>query len=57
LADFALGLDLLDGYDNQSFKIRDTTQEGTYEVYYVEAKDAIKYSNSANKSVKTILKK
>lgn len=42
LADFALGLDILDGYDNQSLEIRDTTQGGTYEIDYVEAKDAIK---------------
>jgi len=42
LADFALGLDILDGYDNQSLEIRDTTQGGTYEIDYVEAKEAIK---------------
>ena len=41
LADFALGLDILDGYDNQSLEIRDTTQAGTYEIDYLEAKDAI----------------
>lgn len=42
LADFALGLDILDGYDNQSLEIRDTTQGGTYEIDYEEAKNAIK---------------
>ena len=41
LADFALGLDILDGYDNQSLEIRDTTQAGTYKIDYLEAKDAI----------------
>lgn len=42
LTDFALGLDILDGYDNQSLEIRDTTTGATYNVDYNEAIDAIK---------------
>ncbi len=42
LTDFALGLDILDGYDNQSLEIRDTTTGAKYNVDYNEAIDAIK---------------
>jgi len=41
LTDFALGLDILDGYDNQSLQIKDTTVGTAYKIDYKEAKNAI----------------
>jgi prophage maintenance system killer protein len=41
LTDFALGLDILDGYDNQSLQIRETTTGASYNIDYKEATDAI----------------
>lgn len=41
LTDFALGLDILDGYDNQSLEIRNTTTGATYSIDYKEATEAI----------------
>lgn len=41
LTDFALGLDILDGYDNQSLQIKDTTIGASYKIDYAEAKQAI----------------
>jgi prophage maintenance system killer protein len=41
LTDFALGLDILDGYDNQSLEIREITTGASYNIDYKEATDAI----------------
>lgn len=41
LTDFALGLDILDGYDNQSLQIKDTTLGADYKIDYDEAIAAI----------------
>lgn len=41
LTDFALGLDILDGYDNQSLEIKDVSKETIYKINYSEAIDAI----------------
>ncbi|MGW8123774.1 RhuM family protein [Roseivirga echinicomitans] len=41
LTDFALGLDILDGYDNQSLEIREVTKESKYKINYNEAIEAI----------------
>ncbi len=41
LTDFALGLDILDGYDNQTLEIKETTEGTNYKISYDEAKDAI----------------
>lgn len=41
LSDFALGLDILDGYDNQSLTITDVVKESTYQIQYKEAITAI----------------
>jgi prophage maintenance system killer protein len=41
LADFALGLDILDGYDNQSLEIREVSESATYKIDYTEATQAI----------------
>ena len=41
LADFALGLDILDGYDNQSLEIKGVTKETIYKIKYEEAIVAI----------------
>jgi prophage maintenance system killer protein len=41
LTDFALGLEILNGYDNQSLEIRDTTSGASYIIDYKEATDAI----------------
>ena len=41
LTDYALGLNILDGYDNQSLEIRDITKGSTYIIDYKEATDAI----------------
>ncbi len=41
LTDFALGLDILDGYDNQSLEVRDITKHTTYQIDYNESKSAI----------------
>lgn len=41
LTDYALGLDILDGYDNQSLEIREITEEASYKIEYQEAKLAI----------------
>ncbi len=41
LTDFALGLDILDGYDNQSLEIKDVSKEAIYKIEYQEAIEAI----------------
>lgn len=41
LTDFALGLDILDGYDNQSLQVTDTTEGASYQINYEEAMEAI----------------
>jgi len=41
LADFALGLDILDGYDNQSLQIKDVTVGAAYRIDYHQAIKAI----------------
>jgi len=41
LTDFALGLEILNGYDNQSLEIRDTTSGASYIIDYKEATNAI----------------
>lgn len=41
LTDFALGLDILDGYDNQTLEIKETTEGSNYKISYDEAKEAI----------------
>jgi prophage maintenance system killer protein len=41
LTDFALGLDILDGYDNQSLQLKDTTAGTSYKISYDEAMEAI----------------
>jgi prophage maintenance system killer protein len=41
LTDFALGLDILDGYDNQTLEIKATTEGSNYKISYDEAKEAI----------------
>ena len=41
LTDFALGLDILDGYDNQSLEINNTTKGAEYKIDYTEATEAI----------------
>lgn len=41
LTDFALGLDILDGYDHQSLQVTDTTEGSSYKINYEEAMDAI----------------
>jgi prophage maintenance system killer protein len=41
LTDYALGLDILDGYDNQTLEIREISEESTYKIDYLEAKSAI----------------
>lgn len=41
LSDFALGLDILDGYDNQSLTITDVVKESTYQIQYKGAITAI----------------
>lgn len=42
LTDFALGLDILDGYDNQSLEIKNVSEETIYKIEYLEAIEAIK---------------
>ncbi|MBP9152201.1 MAG: virulence protein RhuM/Fic/DOC family protein [Flavobacteriales bacterium] len=41
LTDFALGLDILDGYDNQSLQVTDITEAASYKISYKEAIEAI----------------
>jgi len=41
LTDFALGLEILDGYDNQSLQIKETSKGANYQINYNEAIDAI----------------
>ena len=41
LSDFALGLDLLDGYDHQSIKVEKTSDKVSYKITYLEAIAAI----------------
>jgi len=41
LTDFALGLDILDGYDNQSLEVGEVTKETKYKIEYYEAIEAI----------------
>ena len=41
LTDFALGLDILDGYDNQSLQVKETTKGAPYRIHYDEAIKAI----------------
>ena len=41
LTDFALGLDILDGYDHQNLKISETNDKTHYIIEYQEAKKAI----------------
>jgi len=41
LSDFALGLDVLDGYDNQDLEIVETEEKTKYQIDYQEAKKAI----------------
>jgi len=41
LADYALGLDILDGYDRQNLEISETNTNTTYKIGYEDAKEAI----------------
>ena len=41
LSDYALGLHILDGYDNQNLEIRDVSAGSTYEIKYEDAIKAI----------------
>jgi len=41
LTEFALGLDILDGYDHQNLKIHSTNKIASYSIKYEEAKKAI----------------
>lgn len=41
LTDFALGLDILDGYDNQSLDIKEVSKDTIYRIEYDEAIEAI----------------
>lgn len=41
LSNYALGLDILDGYDTQTLEIREISEEATYKIEYHEAKTAI----------------
>lgn len=41
LTDFALGLDILDGYDNQSLEVKEVSKDTIYKIDYSEAKAAI----------------
>ena len=41
LADYALGLDILDGYDHQNIEINDTNPNTSYRINYKDAKEAI----------------
>jgi len=41
LTDFALGLDILDGYDHQNLEIKATNSETKYKIKYSDAKNAI----------------
>lgn len=41
LTDFALGLDILDGYDNQSLEIKEVSKGTIYKIEYGEAIEAI----------------
>ncbi len=41
IADYALGLDILDGYDHQNLEINETNQNTTYRIVHEDAKDAI----------------
>jgi hypothetical protein len=41
LSDFALGLDILDGYDHQKLEIGETNLNTQYEIAYSDAKQAI----------------
>lgn len=41
LTDFALGLDILDGYDHQNLEIDNITKESSYKIDYFEAIEAI----------------
>ncbi len=42
LSEFALGLDILDGYDHQNLEIGSISQKAKYRISYEEAKKAIK---------------
>jgi prophage maintenance system killer protein len=42
LSDYALGLDILDGYDNQTLEIREISEQVSYKIDYQEAKFAIR---------------
>lgn len=41
LSDFALGLNILDGYDHQNLEINSTSIKSNYRIDYLEAKEAI----------------
>jgi len=41
LTDYALGLNILDGYDHQNLEINDINPKTTYRIRYEDAKDAI----------------
>jgi prophage maintenance system killer protein len=41
LSEFALGLDILDGYDHQNLKIKQVNSETKYKINYKESKEAI----------------
>jgi len=41
LTDYALGLDILDGYDHQNLEIKDINPNATYKIQYEDAKVAI----------------
>lgn len=42
LSEYALGLDILDGYDNQTLEIREISEQVSYKIDYQEAKFAIR---------------
>ena len=42
LSDYALGLDILDGYDHQNLEINQTNPNTSYRINYNEAKEAIR---------------
>ena len=41
LSDYALGLEILDGYDNQSLQVDNVTKTTSYKISYTESKEAI----------------
>lgn len=41
LTDYALGLDILDGYDHQNLEIKETEPKTSYKIKYTDAKKAI----------------